>query len=189
MSLVTIQGNASGTGTLTVAAPNTNSNYTLTLPAATGTLISTASTFAGTGPAFFVRLGTGQTITLATETKIQLNTDEFDTNSNFDTSTYRFTPTVAGYYQISAGLRATGATTNTSSGIIIYKNGSSYVANYSQATNITQYPTISSLIYMNGSTDYIEFYGTVTGSGTASFGTSAAGAYATWASGCLVRSA
>jgi hypothetical protein len=43
MSLVAISGNASGTGTLTIAAPNTNSNYTLTLPQNTGTLISTKS--------------------------------------------------------------------------------------------------------------------------------------------------
>jgi hypothetical protein len=38
MSIVKIQGNASGTGTLTIAAPNTNSDRTLTLPDATGTL-------------------------------------------------------------------------------------------------------------------------------------------------------
>ena len=37
MSLVQIQGNASGTGTLTVAAPSTNTNRTLTLPDGTGT--------------------------------------------------------------------------------------------------------------------------------------------------------
>lgn len=37
MSLVKVSGNASGTGTLTIAAPNTNSDYTLTLPQATGT--------------------------------------------------------------------------------------------------------------------------------------------------------
>ena len=43
MSLVKVSGNASGTGTLTIAAPNTNSDYTLTLPTNTGTLISTAS--------------------------------------------------------------------------------------------------------------------------------------------------
>jgi hypothetical protein len=43
MSLVAISGNASGTGTLTIAAPNTNNNYTLTLPTNTGTLLSTAS--------------------------------------------------------------------------------------------------------------------------------------------------
>lgn len=40
MSLVQISGNVSGTGTLTIAAPNTNSNYTLTLPTATGTLMA-----------------------------------------------------------------------------------------------------------------------------------------------------
>ena len=39
MSLVKIQGNASGTGTLTIAAPNTNTDYTLTLPASSGTLV------------------------------------------------------------------------------------------------------------------------------------------------------
>jgi hypothetical protein len=44
MSLVKVSGNASGTGTLTIAAPNTNSDYTLTLPTNTGTLLSTAST-------------------------------------------------------------------------------------------------------------------------------------------------
>lgn len=44
MSLVAISGNASGTGTLTIAAPNTNSNRTLTLPDESGTLLSTGST-------------------------------------------------------------------------------------------------------------------------------------------------
>lgn len=44
MSSVAISGNASGAGVLTIAAPNTASNYTLTLPTETGTLISTAST-------------------------------------------------------------------------------------------------------------------------------------------------
>lgn len=40
MSLVAISGNPSGTGTLTIAAPNTNSNYTLTLPTNTGTIVT-----------------------------------------------------------------------------------------------------------------------------------------------------
>lgn len=44
MSQVRVSGNASGTGILTVTSPNTNSNYTLTLPAQTGTLLSNAST-------------------------------------------------------------------------------------------------------------------------------------------------
>jgi hypothetical protein len=44
MSLVKISGNASGTGTLTLAAPNTNTDYTLTLPQATTTIVGTDAT-------------------------------------------------------------------------------------------------------------------------------------------------
>lgn len=44
MSSVAISGNASGAGTLTIAAPNTASNYTLTLPTATTTLVGTDAT-------------------------------------------------------------------------------------------------------------------------------------------------
>jgi len=44
MSLVKISGNASGTGTLTIAAPNTSTDYTLTLPAVTTTLAGTDAT-------------------------------------------------------------------------------------------------------------------------------------------------
>jgi hypothetical protein len=38
LSKVAIEGNASGTGTLTIAAPNTNSNFTLDIPSASGTI-------------------------------------------------------------------------------------------------------------------------------------------------------
>jgi len=43
MSSVAISGNASGAGVLTIAAPNTASSYTLTLPTVTGTLATTNS--------------------------------------------------------------------------------------------------------------------------------------------------
>jgi len=42
MSKVKIQGNASGTGVLTVTAPNTSTDRTITLPDSTGELLSTA---------------------------------------------------------------------------------------------------------------------------------------------------
>jgi hypothetical protein len=44
MSLVKIQGNASGTGEFTIAAPNSNTNRTLTLPDNTGTILTSATT-------------------------------------------------------------------------------------------------------------------------------------------------
>ena len=40
MSKVKIQGNASGTGVLTITAPNTSTDRTITLPDATGTLLN-----------------------------------------------------------------------------------------------------------------------------------------------------
>jgi len=44
MAKVKIQGHASGTGILTVTAPNTSTDRTITLPDATGTLATTADT-------------------------------------------------------------------------------------------------------------------------------------------------
>lgn len=56
MSRIALSGDASGTGTFTIASPNSNSNFTLSLPTESGTLTTTASTptFTGavTAPAF-----------------------------------------------------------------------------------------------------------------------------------------
>jgi hypothetical protein len=74
MRSVTISGNASGAGVLTIAAPNTASNYTLTLPTNTGTLITTASTGQVIPKA---ALPTGSVLQVVSTTK----TDTFSTAS------------------------------------------------------------------------------------------------------------
>lgn len=150
MSQVAISGNASGTGTLTIAAPNTNSNYTLTLPAATGTVM-----VSGNMPAFSAYSNANQTTTSNVWTKISYQVEEFDTNNNFDSTTnYRFTPTVAGYYQINGSYYSNGGPTRCA--IAIYKNGASYKVADTVATTYAIF--ISSLVYLNGSTDYVEIY-------------------------------
>lgn len=60
MSLVKIQGNASGTGIFTVAAPNSNTDRTLTLPDSTGTIATAESTLSqfnvsGSAPVYACR--------------------------------------------------------------------------------------------------------------------------------------
>jgi hypothetical protein len=153
MSLVAISGNASGTGTLTIAAPNTNSNYTLNLPAAAGTVM-----VSGNMPAFSAYLGSSQTISSGATTKVQCNTEEFDTANCYDNATnYRFTPNVAGYYQVNcAAQEAAGASVILQ--INIYKNGS-LAKKSSYVGGVAYYACTSSvLIYMNGTTDYLEFY-------------------------------
>ena len=44
MSKIKLEPNASGSGTLTIAAPNTNSDRTLTLNDTTGTILDTGNT-------------------------------------------------------------------------------------------------------------------------------------------------
>ena len=60
MSKITLSGNANGTGTLTIASPNTNSDRTLTLPDSTGTIATAESTLtqfnaSGSAPVFAAR--------------------------------------------------------------------------------------------------------------------------------------
>lgn len=181
MSKIALSGNASGTGTFTLASPNSSTDRTLTLPDNTGTIITTASTFAGTGPAFSAYLGSNQSVTNGVLTKIQINTEEWDTASCFDTSTYRFTPNVAGYYQVSAA--AVPSTTTTRTYSYIYKNGSVYKKVYISGAN--GYSTISTLVYCNGTTDYIEFYAGLDGTTP----TVLSGSDATWFNGFLARAA
>jgi hypothetical protein len=64
MAKVKIQGHASGTGVLTVTAPNTSTDRTITLPDSTGTLATTADSVGGANGVDFndnvkARFGTG----------------------------------------------------------------------------------------------------------------------------------
>jgi hypothetical protein len=158
--------NSSGGGSVTLQEPSTASNLTVTLPDNSGTLVSTASTFAGTGPAFSAYQNAGlSSITSGTITKVPLNTEYFDTNNNFDpTTNYRFTPTVAGYYQINATVRITGSAIIAGS-VFLYKNGSPYLHNILPIEAATQtIGSIATVIYFNGATDYLEVYGYAVGS-------------------------
>jgi hypothetical protein len=60
MSLVKVQGNASGTGIFTIASPNSNTDRTLTLPDSSGTVATAESTLAqfnasGSAPVYAAR--------------------------------------------------------------------------------------------------------------------------------------
>jgi len=76
MSSVAIQGNAAGAGVFTVAAPNSGSSYTLTLPTATGTALSDAGALviSPTGAVGYAT-GAGGAVTQATSrtTTVVLN--------------------------------------------------------------------------------------------------------------------
>ena len=142
---------SSGGGSVTINEPATASNFTQTLPAATGTVM-----VSGNMPAFSAYQSSAQTLSSNTWTKLQFQTEEFDTNNNFDSTTnYRFTPTVSGYYQVNVGVSI--AATPTSLYVAIYKNGNVYKGNYLGVAGSIG-TTLSALVYFNGTSDYIEGY-------------------------------
>jgi len=177
MSLLAVQGGATGTGTVSLVAPVTNSDRTLTLPDVTGTVITNtagvvtqtmlATNVAGNGPAFGAYLGSNQTgLSSGVFNKIQFNTEDFDTSNYFDSTTnHRFTPLVAGYYQINASACLEGSTTIQRLLIVVYKNGAGFLRGGDMQTSGSFIVTVSGLIYMNGSTDYLEIYAYTEGTG------------------------
>ena len=173
---------SSGGGSVTIQEPTTASNLTATLPAATGTVM-----VSGNMPAFSVNATGGQSCANSTYTKIQFNSETFDTANCFDSTTnYRFTPNVAGYYQIN-GVGAFNGSALGYTSFAIYKNGSNYIQ--SGGTNNTTFggiTTISDVVYLNGSTDYVELYIAQTSGGALTLQSSA---NANRFSGCLVRTA
>jgi hypothetical protein len=161
--------NGSTSGNVTLDAPAVAGNNTLVLPTgngASGQVLTTngsgALSWSGMGPAFSAYANGNQSIANGTVTKLQLNTITFDTASCFDpTTNYRFTPNVAGYYQLNGLVSfAAGSATQLAVGLL-YKNGVSVKAGTSSPffTTITNFAGLSCLIYLNGSTDYVEFYG------------------------------
>lgn len=183
MASVVIAGNTSGS--VTLDAPAVAGTTTLTLPATSGTVLTSASTQV-TGPAFRAFQTSSQSISSSTWTKITFNSEDFDTNNNFASST--FTPTVAGYYQISANVRMTSMASGNNIGLQIYKNGSanSEIGNVNEGAAGDASRGGSSLIYFNGSTDYVEIY---LYQSNASAKSTVNGTQYTWFTGALVRAA
>jgi len=135
-----------------------------------------ASGVAGTGPAFRA-VGQAQGVSAAVWTKINFASETFDTDNAFDLSTDKFQPAVAGYYQIDCIFYAGGAGANELAGVGIYKNGVLYSVNgvSMTVTGYTPVAVLSDLVYLNGSTDYLEFYGRCTTSTAFSASTTVAG--------------
>jgi len=126
--------------------------------------------------------GSSQSVSANTWTKIAFDTEAWDTNSNYDNSTnYRFTPTVAGYYQFNTSLFYSG--TFSRKVIAFRKNGSEYSTVFDNNVSSDQNRYGGSVLaYMNG-TDYMEVYTYIAGT------TVLGGAATTWFDGILIAQA
>jgi hypothetical protein len=167
-----------GAGQLKVNAQGITSNE---LAAASVTQAKIGTNVAGTGP-FLKAEATGITTSIPSgvTTKVQLDAELFDTNSNFANS--RFTPTVAGYYLV---IGSVGFPTAALSAVaVLYKNNSQ-ITNGTQVSSPSNSSNLSNIVLMNGSTDYLELFAYQNSGGALSTGLG----LTTFLSCCLIRAA
>ena len=143
----------SGTSNLTIGSTN-SSTVTFENGAVTGHMY----------PAFEAYKTSNQTLTDNALTKVQIETESFDTDNCYDNSTnYRFTPNVAGKYFVYTEVLtdAASASNLNNQKLFFFKNGGTYkqtinefLSNPVRQTQIVASATID----MNGSSDYLEIY-------------------------------
>ena len=101
------------------------------------------------------------------QTKVALNTVDFDASGAFSTANNRFQPTQAGYYQVTGGVSSNGVALADGDVVYIFieKNGST-LPNGVGVTEIqvgggvfVETFQVSALVFLNGTTDYVELWG------------------------------
>lgn len=119
---------------------------------------------ANNAPAFRAKRSTDLAATPNTWERVSLNTIDFDTTGG-DFSSSRFTPKVAGIYSITAHIFVAGS--NIATGYAsVYKNGVAFETLASppiSTGNASAHAAVSTLVLMNGTTDYVELWGYVQG--------------------------
>lgn len=181
MAALVISHSSTATGSPKIAALQWNAplSYTGELPVTNG---GTGAATAGDarknlglqGPVFSAYRASDLTgIPTSTMTEIVFDAEHFDSDNWFNAATGRFTPQVAGYYQFNACLTLRAASSSISNGQIhLYKNGSSFKRGWvylpvSGTESSLIALTVSGLVYLNGSTDYVSLFAySLVGSGT-----------------------
>ena len=138
----------------------------LTADSTTSTGLKWATASGGSGPGFAVYMASNQTgMQDSVAVKLNMDTEDWDSDSCYNTTDKRFTPNKAGWYQIN--LRASSTLIHT---VYVYKNGTTQFVLMGMAAHDSN--PGSGLVYMNGSTDYIEMWGMVqTANGSMTGGT------------------
>lgn len=158
--------NATTSSGIVATADNTGSLALQSAGTTVMTITSTGVTTQVGAPAFSAYINSGaQALSNATWTKLTFSGEEFDVGSCFDSSTnYRFTPNVAGYYQVNLSMYFDYSVSQFSNAEgAIYKNGSAFKKCIQAGYGGYGTGLISTLIYFNGTTDYIEAYAYISG--------------------------
>lgn len=163
---MTLRLNGSTSGYTEIDAPAVAGSNTLVLPSGNGSsgqvlttngsgALSWADRMTAAGPAFSAYATTFTNTATSTFTKVVCVTEEFDTASCYDTGLSRFTPNVSGYYQFNGQTGSGGLNTTL---VSLFKNGAEFKRGVQSVGVTVSYVTVSAVIYLNGTTDYVELY-------------------------------
>ena len=108
-------------------------------------------------PSFFAFMNGNQVLSNNSYTKLEMDAEVYDTDSTYNVSNYRFTPTVAGYYIIGVMFRIDSGDDGTDTRAAIYKNGSSYHQDVAGKVDVTTRKIVQ-IVYLDAD-DYVEAYG------------------------------
>jgi hypothetical protein len=139
----------------------------LTADSTAATGLAWAAGGGSSGPAFWVRRATSsQSLSSGVLTKMQFNSEEIDTDNCYDpTTNYRFTANKSGYYQLNCNILMDGGSM-TAGEVGFRKNGTSWAfGTFGAPASGYLAVCCSSIIYLNGTTDYVEVFGTNYGGG------------------------
>ncbi|TKW60314.1 MAG: hypothetical protein DI628_08755 [Blastochloris viridis] len=136
--------------------PNLNTNN-ISLSTINGVSVTNLGGTSPTNvPAFRAhRNGTNQTLTTSAYTNMVWTTEAFDTYNNFDPATGRFTPQIAGYYNVHFSIGCMDMSSAQACATQILKNGTAITHSNVRSPQFDVTSHSSILVYMNGTTDYV----------------------------------
>jgi hypothetical protein len=114
-------------------------------------------------PKFRAACGTAASLTASTYVKIPFATETYDVGGYYDNAVnYRYTPLIAGYYQVNLTARVLNMTKGNEFRLALYKNGvlieEVMVLHTGAGADADFSLNISTSVQLNGSTDYIEAF-------------------------------
>jgi hypothetical protein len=187
---INASGILSNTGSVIV---NVNGQIPNTAISGTLTQSQIGTGVAGTGPVLVVcRQTTNQAFTSGTYNLCQFNSVITDTISCWDSVNYRYTPNVAGWYFLTGQFQSGGAADPTRTIMHFWVNGTNSSLHAKQTWDIptTLYAAAASaMVYLNGSTDYVDFRIYVSGSNVALTGGTDGFARQSYMTAVLMRAA
>ena len=119
-------------------------------------------------PSFYAYLNTNQTAGTGADTIITLNAEAFDSDNAFNTTTYKFTPQTAGKYFLYGQARIDSSTDFNMLTTVITLNGTQVARGFNNNDH-TNSVNVSTIVALNGSSDYIQMFAMQNSGGDLSF--------------------